>query len=249
MAIVKNNNILKRYWRPDTGNVQRTRPINGLNGDRSLVCIGKISNQEVSDTDKTTPIYEVKHQGEMELRAPNGVVGTLSDLVIREVGGTYANQYLQIHLEDQDSNLVEVIELGTVKSTVVRSLISCLRSVEGSLYGKKCLIKSYANKKGPQTYTNAIIELDDIKLQWKYTQNYLNDNYPISEFVMTDQNQPKIGVDGKLVTKRDAFWENELNTLITKINDEFETNNPKATPEQELTTEDIPTPDKGELPF
>jgi hypothetical protein len=182
-----------RRLRVDTGNDKKKHPIIGLRNDRALVVVEKFFNEEEGKDRYRVALDENGN----ELRATEGVIGKLTDIVLRESGEPYPNYYLQIKLEDDDG-LVELIELGSVFSTVVRSVISCLRSTSTPLYGSELSVKTYpkTSKKDGNVYTNCALKLNGADLRWAYDKEFLDNNYPAKKLILDDQNIPMENING-----------------------------------------------------
>jgi hypothetical protein len=117
-----------------------------------------------------------------------------------------------------------MIELGSIFSTVARSIVSCLRSTTTPLYGAELKIKTYANhdKNSGKTYTNAILELNGTRLKWAFSPAELNEQYPAKKLIMGEDGIPAENINGSARSVRDKFWDEQLETLVNQINRERE---------------------------
>lgn len=218
MAIVSQKTHYRK-WQADTGNEKKTNPIVGLRNDRTLVSIEKFFDEK-EGKDRFRVALDAEGN---EFRATQGIVGNIEEITLREVGDPFPNIYVQIKLVD-DNGQHEMIELGSIFSTVARSIVSCLRSTTTPLYGAELKIKTYANhdKNSGKTYTNAILELNGTRLKWAFSPAELNEQYPAKKLIMGEDGIPAENINGSARSVRDKFWDEQLETLVNQINRERE---------------------------
>lgn len=249
MAIVSQREQYRK-WQADTGNEKKTNPIVGLRNDRTLVSIEKFFDEK-EGKDRFRVALDADGN---EFRATQGIIGNIEEIVLREVGDPYPNIYVQIKLVDSDGQR-ELIEIGSVFSTVARSVVSCLRSTTTPLYGAELKIKTYANhdKNSGKTYTNAIVELNGTRLKWAFAPAELNEQYPAKKLMMGDDGIPLENINGSARSVRDGFWDNQIKTLVSQINKEKEAAVPQPVAEDTPAKPqaDVPTQkgDDDDLPF
>lgn len=249
MAIVSQGTQYRK-WQADTGNEKKTTPIVGLRNDRTLVSIEKFfDEQEGKDR------FRVAQDADgNEFRATQGIVGNIEEITLREVGDPYPNVYVQIKLVD-DQGQREMIEIGSIFSTVTRSVVSCLRSTTTPLYGAELKIKTYANhdKNSGKTYTNAIVELNGTRLKWAFAPAELNEQYPAKKLIMGEDGIPAENINGSARSVRDEFWDTQIETLVNQINKEREAaGNQPSVDDTPAASQPNPSTQKGDdddLPF